>query len=532
MDFCNSTQKPELFIRNNAFSRLKTSNGVRQIPLLPFLEKGELQLIKKWHRKRLGESLGDLELPFFTDSADSQTPIGAHNIFPEINEIMRNMTGDNSLHFHHLRHSFANWTLLRLIAPDYPQILESEIALPQGVSSDRSLSISITSDRHPGTKMLYALARLMGHASPDETLFSYIHLLDWILAKALQRISPSLSKTALEKIYGVSKTTIHRNQSPDGTLKPENFNRSIRAKLKPQYADPLEEECQKPKPLRQSDIDKILGDTAHKHSDLNMWEFMKLHHKDGLQWDVISQRYNVDIDALESWWEAASIVAEIRTRHTLKCKPTFYRLTGDRWGTIRTIRPTTIKEKLATRHHLIPYLHGRKETDKAIHFLSTLESLPRKHSKLVNSCVLDFIMRAPAEGSELRFFDKKNAKKYMKFLDLLGVSKGRIRAVHYTRPNIETQEQEQQQQWWIDQLGMDRSQIIRRDKLAIRLSGKYGWIGIVVRHWDEKKRLQNMKKSEKKMRRISDHGLKFAIHTYAIRLIINDPSIVKCLLEN
>jgi hypothetical protein len=58
---------------------------------------------------------------------------------------------------------------------------------------------------------------------------------------------------------------------------------------------------------------------------------------------------------------------------------------------------------------------------------------------------------------------------------------------------------------------------------------KYGWIAIVVRHWDEKKRLQKMKKSEKKMRRITDYGLKFAIHTYAVRLIINDPSIVNIL---
>jgi len=366
MDVLLSPTKPELLIRNNAFSRLKTSNGVRQIPLHCFLQDDELNILKQWHRKRSAEVLKKKDRPLFTRLADDKFAISSSLVFPYINDLMRIMTGDNSIHFHHLRHSFASWTLLRLIAPDYPQMLESDIARNNGITECRDLAVALTGQEHSGSKAMYALARLMGHASPAETMHSYLHLFDWMLGKALLRVTPPLTPEIARTVFGTSNATISRRlkQHPGKTqVDATMLIESRRKQFKDQFKDETQSMARAYCRTQSKQVDKIISEvTMHRHSPLNMWMFMHWHDQLGISMDDISYDHHIDVDQLNAWWSAAERVASSRTRTQRKCKSKWEGYSRNRSSKIKTIRPMVNGK--ATRLHQVPHLESLTDRDE------------------------------------------------------------------------------------------------------------------------------------------------------------------------
>jgi len=528
MDVCLSLTKPELFIRNSAFSRLKTANGVRQVPLKGFLQDDEMNILKQWHKKRCAEVLKKHDRPLFTRNGGDKYAIGSQFIFPHINDLMRILTGDLSVHFHHLRHSFASWTLLRLIAPDYSQMLESDIAKNNGITECRDLSLTLTGEEHPGSKAMYALARLMGHASPAETMRSYIHLLDWMLEKGLQRVSPVLTPLVAKNVFGVSDSMISRRlrKNPAKTnIVADMFIQNRRKQFKDQFKDETESMSVARRSVRYKEIEIIVSEmTKHRHSAINMWGFMRAYNGNGRAWGKISYGYSVDEEYLKAWWDAASLVDSFRTRSTKKCKETWKRYSGSRCGQIKTARP--IKNGFATRLHSIPHLKDEGNVSEFESLMDQVDAIPKKYNGLLAACVFDFIQRAPVTGSELRFWDNKKARVYLKFLKLLGIDMARIRVLYYPSTAIRRcdnsiQIQQSQMDYWILKLNLSPSQIIKKDKSAVRETGKHGWVGITVGHWQEKELTQFQSS-----RRVTDHAFKVVLHTMAVQMIISSPDLV------
>jgi len=522
-DICMSDVMPEMFIRHHASRKLKTANAVRKIPLKVCLEEDELSALKSWLQMRHVEVQERKNSPLFTAKKSSKKPIWGPGVFRAINLVMREVTGDQTVHFHHFRHSFANWMLIKMMASDFPELRDSKIVQEQGITVDKQFTLALSGNEYAGSKMLYVLSRLMGHSSPDVTIARYVHLLDFILAQGLQRVSPELEYNAALKIFGISFSTLYRRDDHNhGKIKASMLIKDLRrqkilsAKLGEKLEDPLASyACN----LRRVYCPPVAGTVESMSKtnqiELSMWKFMKMHNDKGMTWNQISHYYGVNIADLEAWWKSAIEFANIRTRSQKLCKERFFRGAGHRANQVRTIRPAT--GGYPARHHLIPTLSGGGDTEEAARLLCQMKKLPKRYSNLVFSCTRDFMNRVSPLGSELIFNQARKAKRYIKFLNLIGIAQKRIIALHYSARDVETDQKNTHRNWWARQLDLPSSSVIKRDKSATRETGKYGWVSIIVQDCDSKNKMSAMP-DILKIRRISDHSFKYAIHTYAVLL--------------
>ncbi|WP_282755530.1 tyrosine-type recombinase/integrase [Desulfuromonas thiophila] len=201
---------PELLVRNSRYGRTKSSSSVRRLPLQALLTDDQLQSLKDWvdFRASVVGSTSSEALMF-----DVPGPLGAEKaLMTPIRMALHQVTGDTTLRFHHLRHSFATWTLVRLMIPDLPELRAPFAQHPDfGLNACQNLRKQLLHNRSAGRQLLYELARLVGHESPETTLKHYVHLLDWILGQSLtaEHCEPQVSAAAISSLTGLSLTQIY-----------------------------------------------------------------------------------------------------------------------------------------------------------------------------------------------------------------------------------------------------------------------------------------------------------------------------------
>jgi len=186
-----------LLVRNSRFGTTKSLSSVRKIPLAVLVEPSSLKMLIYWYRKRVFDAGSvDSEALFLSGSQNYVSP-SLFDLFVPIKQAIVQATGDNSLRFHHLRHSFANWTLLRFLRTTM-RISESPFLMHPAFSQQRCAEVvnGLLKNSNTGRKFLYELARLMGHASPETTLLSYVHILDYLLAQSCIQAQREMGFTA------------------------------------------------------------------------------------------------------------------------------------------------------------------------------------------------------------------------------------------------------------------------------------------------------------------------------------------------
>lgn len=178
-----------LIIRPNSYVDIKSHDSRRQLPLHLLLTSVERDGFEQFVRSR--KELEPSPSAMLFSSSNSQAPLQDSQIHPVIHRAMRGTTGDGSLRYHHLRHTLANNLLLAYhgIQPPWkaPQHLQ-ELMSSLGVSPSRT--------------GLYFISQLMGHASPETTLKSYIHCLDFIAHHYLLNAPTSVGGQARRHEYG------------------------------------------------------------------------------------------------------------------------------------------------------------------------------------------------------------------------------------------------------------------------------------------------------------------------------------------
>lgn len=115
-------ESPELLIRPSEWRRLKTKNATRKIPLGPLFDKRELEWLTAWTQRRKMEMRSGIEaVPYLLAIPQGNGELlipSPEMIFNLIHPALREVTGDATVRFHHLRHSFGSWTFLRLLLSD------------------------------------------------------------------------------------------------------------------------------------------------------------------------------------------------------------------------------------------------------------------------------------------------------------------------------------------------------------------------------------------------------------------------------
>jgi len=180
IDFCDSVF-PEMLIRPTEFRRLKSKSSRRKIPLYALLETSEIDRLRMWinERKKHVDELFIFAIPEL-----GQDVLGQDLIFNLIHQAMRQATGDESLRFHHLRHSFACWTAMRLLLSDLPAITHPFKHMPMTsmvLDQSKDFRKQLYGSLDPTRRSLYAVASLLGHSGPDMSEEHYIHIFDWLL---------------------------------------------------------------------------------------------------------------------------------------------------------------------------------------------------------------------------------------------------------------------------------------------------------------------------------------------------------------
>jgi integrase len=249
-----------LNLRDTPERRLKTANAPRRLNLTALLKPSELNtLIKFCDRRRNADPWERLFSDSGYDDPDYCHPddlmLKDEDLFAAIHRVMREMVGDRSMRFHHLRHSFATRTVLRLATEGCPvkgAVFEAMGRTPEAPDDLRAKLFETTKVRGIDLK---AVANMLGHGSARMSLEHYIHSMDLV---ALAEIEASgLTRTLVQVMVaasGLPESSAYRIGRDDLAAIPRRlFEHRFRSLLRPRSAprstatrastpvDPLEE---------------------------------------------------------------------------------------------------------------------------------------------------------------------------------------------------------------------------------------------------------------------------------------------------
>ena len=230
----------DLRVVPHAARRLKSRSSERNLPLRVLLTETERADLFAWWQKRRAE------VASLKRRADEQylfaiPLLGLEMLPPEttlnwIHKSLRKVTGDDAVHLHHLRHSFATWTYLRLRISSYPPLAEHFRAWPLTyamlTASDAFVRDILPGHRGGVRSAAYATARLLGHSGPGISFEHYIHCTDLLWLGLSYRHAQRLPKPLLIAATGNSRMTGYRRL--DKSL--EALIRAMRAKWKKRYS--------------------------------------------------------------------------------------------------------------------------------------------------------------------------------------------------------------------------------------------------------------------------------------------------------
>ncbi|MEL7441134.1 MAG: hypothetical protein AAGJ58_21865, partial [Pseudomonadota bacterium] len=271
-----------LHVRPNKYRLLKTTDGSRNLPLDILLPTAHLEkllgFVKASKLKHL--SFDNLLFHHYTDK-------DLNDAFKLLTDVMKGVTGDETLRFHHCRHSFANWTLCLLYnlkqTHSWPFLEHYYFSLERAHQLRHRLEI-----RQNTRKQFWAVAQLLGHASPGATTSSYFHLADIFHRTYYASYLPELY--AIRQFWGQG-TTLDSN----GTIKLKPKQQSIAKRFQPEVK--LFSAPQSPFDISELDPPKI----EHANDELSLeiiWRVIR-RGAEGQSARIISNEMSLSLDMVK-----------------------------------------------------------------------------------------------------------------------------------------------------------------------------------------------------------------------------------------
>ncbi len=199
---------------------LKTINATRMILMSIFMSPfEEFQRIASAWVQSNGQ--GDPHASLFDGASDDV-------IISMINETLRAVTGNDGVRYYNLRHSFASWSLTRLLLSDFPKIPDLFPHLPMTsvwLQHSKDFRCSLYGNDRVDNDHAWALAALLGHSRPSVSLANYCHTLDILLREFLRRstaLQSSLSHRARLRLSGIDSQSGAYAKLPARTITAGN----------------------------------------------------------------------------------------------------------------------------------------------------------------------------------------------------------------------------------------------------------------------------------------------------------------------
>ena len=225
-DICENDE-PEILVRDWQQRKLKTPNATRKIPQYALTAERDIQRLRAWKARREKEVETKPSPYFFSIASLGFNFADERIVFMIIHDAIRTATGDPTLNYHHLRHSFASRFVYSVMVPPGEQMTDwlTAWAKPENWRNgkedlyDRLYKCRFKTRRH-----LYATARLLGHSSPAMSLEHYVHTMDQIFAISRERQTLAIAhRNLLMSFSSASRATIYR------VLKDETGEKGIKS---------------------------------------------------------------------------------------------------------------------------------------------------------------------------------------------------------------------------------------------------------------------------------------------------------------
>lgn len=474
---------PELIVRTSIFAATKTSSATRRLPLRHLLDEAELLSFLQWREKRKveegSEAMGAL---LFALAGSGMEPLDENWVFPDIENSFRQVTGDMSLTFHHLRHSFATWLMLLFFMEkdDQRTGIESLKNFQHELLSNKRRKL--ISDKQFPNKLdrstLYWIALLCGHASPSITMLHYIHLFDWLLADYLSssEVQPKLTEAAMVSLTGLSRAMIYKikNKRNDWYssyfLKGKVISRSNFMQLTKNA------KCSEP------DLTPLIQQKMPAHWPMEIIQAVLYGSQvEGMTAAQLSKRYGVPLENCTTW---------INNAYGLKN------------------RTTTIRKK-KMRHcnsAQVVFPHAPREKEEltlaSLVYLRLANKFVEGHDE-ARFQVYKFLQKYDVLHGGMRIVEPGDAREYLEMVRLAGVPQRQllIRHMPSVRHKNEDEQKASSRMWWANQLKIPVNQFIDNEQNNLG-GGENGSILIQICA------------SEK--RRRASYGFRYAMYMLAI----------------
>lgn len=367
-----------LHVRPNKYRELKSTDSSRNLPLdalVPAQLLEELyQFIDKAKSKHI--SKGTSIFHYF-DGSD------LNEAFSLLTQVIQGVTGDQTLRFHHCRHSFCNWNLMQFYAPKltdteaYPFLKHEYFNEARQNLLMKRLGITSFS-----RKIFWAVGAMLGHSSPATTTSSYFHLADFLRRNLFANHKAELS--ALRFVWGQRVTTDNLGRINSKPSIAHRLAATMPMEIDVELASESFDVNTLHKSLSKQSLGglgldmywRILSRTAERHQPLN-----------------IANDLNIDIDAVNSVLDVEASVTG-RVLRNSKHQPQPY---------LNYVRLNKPNQSIA-RGLIKRFMTREAQLERQINL------------SLLHPCIENFI---GAKDSLIRTYDKNSALTLLRFMKLM-----------------------------------------------------------------------------------------------------------------
>lgn len=419
-----------LLIRPTASRRLKTKSSTRMLPLYALLEPTELDRLRKWVNKRKDDEQRSFYSRYlFSAPRSNFVFVPQDMMFRLLHEVMREISGDPSLRFHHLRHTFASRTFITLVASNLPSSNRLPIDLPGSVpifEESNFFRQRLYGNQHLTRKDVGAVSFLLGHSGSDISVEHYIHLMDFALAEELIAVGITPSTRLIIKASGESEDQAYRYLRKHERLEPW-----IAHLWREKYARKAVERADSAPAVRKNTDNTKKPRAVHDQKHVvvvesidRIWRLLLIHGTRNRSATELSTRIGLPEQRIQQFIDNAKWLSELK----LSQKDNAFRHRFTTW--IPDKRFPDRGQRI-----ICPTKHLDADDQKIIESIAPkFREAAKKDSRLLERVLDSYALKARPDFAGMIFTNPEEpdeAKDFVQWLKLLGFTKQDIRFVTY-----------------------------------------------------------------------------------------------------
>ena len=392
---------------------------------------------------------------FLTEPGHAAEPVGQEAVIALAVWALRTVSGDPTLHLHHLRHSHVTFMSFVLspaaqLGSRFPGEREKPARVTAIETRVRELRCAMLASEHPTRRSAFAVAVEAGHASPAVGFFSYNHLVDVALYAALRHdLERHLTPTLLAALLDMPKQHVpvfrqRKSVDSDAELIPLRIlstHRSLRKLVEPSWSD---------YPAVETPVRTRCRNIARALNELH----------NGQTIENTGARYGFPIASLEAWYRDVRVLLSV---------------TGSRGGKVTGSRPAE------ARKHLLPVNLSGEDWCLAER---TLEQLLDLLQNGLSDAALESLRIGLTQGAgghaDVWFRSPEKAMAFLGFLQTLGVSTEQLRLAYYPRASRNPDSATADRNAWANAIGVDPATLRPVNNKTSHAGSKIGVLGVQV----------------------------------------------------